>query len=453
MLSIIIPLIMLVAITLGLLGYYAVKYNRLSRNETLGSKFSVDFKEDLDLKMYWFTIGSRFQKELPMKEVEDAIALGRDLQKTTYHKDSRKALNHMLDYCDNLKKRMNDIDNETNYDKREKMLELNIRVLTNLIQTEMQNYIYYEAVYLAELESKMMSNIKISILILLFFSVVTVILLTKRAFKLSKEISAPIQLLGNNVRTVGRGIFQIPSVETYDYEIMELNEGIQKMATRIESLIEKVKSEELERHITELQLIQEQVNPHFLYNTLDTIVWLIETDKKKDAIEMITQLSVFFRTSLSNGYDVITMQEEVSHTESYLQIQQRRYGDIMDYEIDIPETLMKIRIPKLTIQPLIENSLYHGIKNTRKAGFISIKGIDLGENFMIQVGDNGIGISPEKMADIQNTIDGKMRTGFGIKAVHERIKLYCGSDYGIKIQSQEGKGTIINVLISKNIQL
>ena len=224
------------------------------------------------------------------------------------------------------------------------------------------------------------------------------------------------------------------------------------MAGRFEGLLENVRKEQEMQHLTQLQLIQAQVNPHFLYNTLDTIVWLIEGGQEQDAVDMITSLSVFFRTSLSKGNDIIPLSEEVRHTLSYLEIQRSRYRDIMEFEINIPEELDKILVPKLTLQPLAENALYHGIKNKRGKGKILIEGFDLGDDILLRVSDNGQGMTSYRLAEVQKAIQTGERAGFGLAAVSERIRLYYGLGYGLKISSKEGVGTVMEVYLAKKLK-
>ena len=184
----------------------------------------------------------------------------------------------------------------------------------------------------------------------------------RRSFRLTYSITKPISEILHNIKKVGKGEYKTINVVSADsVEIQELDAGTRKMAGRIEGLLENVRKEQEVQHMTELQLIQAQVNPHFLYNTLDTIVWLVEGGMQQDAVDMITSLSVFFRTSLSKGKDIIPLSEEKRHTLSYLEIQQFRYRDILEFELSIPKELDGIQVPKLSIQPLAENALYHGI--------------------------------------------------------------------------------------------
>ena len=235
-------------------------------------------------------------------------------------------------------------------------------------------------------------------------------------------------------------------------EIEELDQGINKMAHRISGLLENVRQEKEMQHLTELQLIQAQVNPHFLYNTLDTIVWLIEGGMTEDAVEMISSLSIFFRTSLSKGNDIIPLSEEKRHTLSYLEIQQFRYRDILEFELSIPQELDGVQVPKLSIQPLAENALYHGIKNRRGKGKITITGREEEDAIVLTVNDNGQGMSQERLHEVQEAIRTGERAGFGLAAVAERIALYYGPGYGMTISSEEGVGTTVEIRLGKNIQ-
>ena len=223
------------------------------------------------------------------------------------------------------------------------------------------------------------------------------------------------------------------------------------MAGRIEKLLINVKEEEKLQHKTQLQLLQAQVNPHFLYNTLDTIIWLVESDKNEQAIKMLGSLSVFFRTALSKGNDIIRLEDEVAHTRSYLEIQQSRYRDIMDYEINLPDDMKEIMVPKLMIQPLAENALYHGVKEKRGKSKIIINCEKIKDDeVLITVKDNGIGMTPERLEEIKKSVDGLSKEGFGLNAVNDRIKLYFGDEYGISIESEYGEGTTVKVHLTES---
>ena len=331
-------------------------------------------------------------------------------------------------------------------------MDSNIRIITSLIMQEMQNYIYNESMYLVDVEKSLTQRVKLLISGMAVLLFATLIILMRRSFRLTDGIIRPVTEMRNKVKKVGRGNFDMLPVEAEIEEIEELDEGINKMARKISALLENVRQEKEMQHLTELQLIQAQVNPHFLYNTLDTIVWLIEGGMTEDAVEMISSLSIFFRTSLSKGNDIIPLSEEERHTLSYLEIQQYRYRDILEFEINIPKELGKIPVPKLSLQPLAENALYHGIKNRRGKGKIIIEGREEDHALVLTVSDNGQGMTPERLHEVQEAIRTGRREGFGLAAVAERIALYYGSGYGMKILSEEGKGTRIELRLGKNIQ-
>ena len=200
----------------------------------------------------------------------------------------------------------------------------------------------------------------------------------------------------------------------------------------------------------DLRLLQEQINPHFLYNTLDTIVWLIEGNQEEAAVEMVVALSDFFRLVLSKGRELISLKEEKEHISSYLEIQAVRYRDILEYDIRIDPLLYDYQILKLTLQPLVENALYHGIKYKRAKGHIHITGKKEGENLRLTVSDNGVGMDPEDLQQLREDMERPCKEadkGFGLANVNERIHIHFGPEYGMKIQSEKGKGTRVELTI------
>lgn len=356
--STMIPMACLLVILLLIFWQYAGQYNKLSENLAVSSKFNLSFKDELDLEMYYLAIGSKEASELDdvVGQVEDAQEIMEKLRKNTYHASGVKCLNSLDAYLDNLKKRMVQLMEIKEYDRRMEFMDSNIRIITGLIMQEMQNYIYNESMYLVQVETSLTHRVKILISGMAVLLLATLGILMRRSFRLTGGIIRPVTEMLDKVKKVGRGNFDVLPVSAEIVEIEELDQGINKMAHRISGLLENVRQEKKMQHLTELQLIQAQVNPHFLYNTLDTIVWLIEGGMTDDAVEMISSLSIFFRTSLSKGNDIIPLSEEKRHTLSYLEIQQFRYRDILEFELSIPKELDGIQVPKLSIQPLAENA-------------------------------------------------------------------------------------------------
>ena len=452
--STMIPMACLMIILLFIFWQYTGQYNKLSENLAVSSEFNLRFKDDLDLEMYYIAIGSKESSDLEdvLEQVEDAQEIMQKLRRNTYNNNGVKSLNSLDSYLENLRQRMLQLVEIKEYDKRMEFMDSNIRIITGLIMQEMQNYIYNESMYLVQVEKSLTHRVKLLISGMAVLLIATLGILMRRSFRLTDGIIHPVNIMLDKVKKVGRGKFDMIPIEAEIEEIEELDEGINKMARKISSLLENVRQEKEMQHLTELQLIQAQVNPHFLYNTLDTIVWLIEGGMTDDAVEMISSLSIFFRTSLSKGNDIIPLSEEERHTLSYLEIQQYRYRDILEFEINIPKELSGIPVPKLSIQPLAENALYHGIKNRRGKGKILIEGREEEDALVLTVSDNGQGMTPERLHEVQEAIRTGERAGFGLAAVAERIALYYGPGYGMKIFSEEGKGTTVEIRLGKNIQ-
>lgn len=452
--STMIPMACLMIILLFIFWQYTGQYNKLSENLAVSSEFNLRFKDDLDLEMYYIAIGSKESSDLEdvLEQVEDAQEIMQKLRRNTYNNNGVKSLNSLDSYLENLRQRMLQLVEIKEYDKRMEFMDSNIRIITGLIMQEMQNYIYNESMYLVQVEKSLTHRVKLLISGMAVLLIATLGILMRRSFRLTDGIIQPVNIMLDKVKKVGRGKFDMIPIEAEIEEIEELDEGINKMTRKISALLENVRQEKEMQHLTELQLIQAQVNPHFLYNTLDTIVWLIEGGMTDDAVEMISSLSIFFRTSLSKGNDIIPLSEEERHTLSYLEIQQYRYRDILEFEINIPKELSGIPVPKLSIQPLAENALYHGIKNRRGKGKILIEGREEEDALVLTVSDNGQGMTPERLHEVQEAIRTGERAGFGLAAVAERIALYYGPGYGMKIFSEEGKGTTVEIRLGKNIQ-
>ena len=204
-----------------------------------------------------------------------------------------KSLNSLDSYLENLRQRMLQLVEIKEYDKRMEFMDSNIRIITGLIMQEMQNYIYNESMYLVQVEKSLTHRVKLLISGMAVLLIATLGILMRRSFRLTDGIIHPVNIMLDKVKKVGRGKFDMIPIEAEIEEIEELDEGINKMARKISALLENVRQEKEMQHLTELQLIQAQVNPHFLYNTLDTIVWLIEGGMTDDAVEMISSLSIF----------------------------------------------------------------------------------------------------------------------------------------------------------------
>jgi two-component system sensor histidine kinase YesM len=241
-------------------------------------------------------------------------------------------------------------------------------------------------------------------------------------------------------------------------EIAELGMSFNIMIGKIKELLDSKIKEQENLKKAEFRTLQAQINPHFLYNTLDTIIWMAEAKKNDQVIEIVRALSNFFRISLSKGKDWITIREEIERTRSYLTIQKMRYRDILDYKIEVDPTVLDGTILKLILQPLVENAIYHGIKNKRGGGMVTVRAYRKDNKVFLEVEDDGIGFTRYKLDKVQHRFNGDTdelkveeldveEQGFGLENVNQRIKLYYGKEYGLSIESQYQVGTQVTLAI------
>ena len=265
---------------------------------------------------------------------------------------------------------------------------------------------------------------------------------------ISSRITDPIKELEKSVGVLEEGNFAAPVYMGGSYEIRHLGKSISDMAAQIRRLMRDIVSEHEAKRKQEFDTLQSQINPHFLYNTLDIIVWMIENEQKAEAVKVVTALARFFRISLSRGKSIITVQDELEHVRNYLMIQHMRFKNKFTYEIQSDEEVAGLASLKLMLQPLVENAIYHGMEFMDGDGEILIKAWREEDELYISVGDNGLGMTKEQ---VDRLFDGTPHTastrgsGIGVKNVHERIKLYFGEQYGLQIWSEPDEGTKIRI--------
>ncbi len=445
-LYIILPVVLLSVMMLLLLISYNVQYSSVTGNITTASGFNQNFRSDVDLKMYYYVTGS--SDELPEEEIQSARTLAETLLSNTTNSDSRKAAGSVLGLCDSLNASIERIRGTEGYDKRIEQLETNIYVITELIEKYMYTYLYHEAGQLAALQRTLDMLLVAEIVVVLLILVGVMFLAIRRAIRTSRSITDPIDALFHRVEEIGRGdLTEKAPVQADDPKLLVLSTGIEQMTVRLNRQIELNRQEQIRLRGIELSLIQAQINPHFLYNTLDAIVWLIETGKNEQAEEMVTSLSTYFRSFLSNGKDIVTLHQEEQHIRSYLEIQQVRYKDILDYDIQIDDTIRQCLIPKMTLQPLVENAIYHGIKPKRGKGRITVTGTLTQGLVTLRVEDTGAGMQPEELDTLRGQLQSDEAAGFGLTSSYKRLLLMYGTDCSFTIDSQPGQGTAVTIRI------
>ena len=430
------------------------RYEDAMQSAVIAADFNKEFKDTLDLAMYNHVIQPRTKNsiaQLPMEELDKAEAVLTRLETVTTLPDNKWRIQSMLYMCRNLRMYMTEIAQTESYDLRMEMLDKNIRGetgLTTLIEGYMHDFVGDEVEELARLrvflnrQSAVLIGATVISMIILFVIIVTYSMVVNR------RITNPIIALTEKAKQFGKRDFsQAKPIHTNITELEILDDSFNEMTGHISSLMKKQIENERSLHQAELELLQAQINPHFLYNTLDSIVILAESDRSEDAVDMITSLSTFFRNSLSEGADIHTIRAEFAQAESYLKIQQIRYSDILTYSINVSDEIQDRLIPKLILQPLIENALYHGIKNRRGKGLITITGTQEGDKIFLRVHDNGAGMDQERLDMLQNGIYQEKRGSFGLWNVHQRIRLYCGESYGLSFESTPGERTTVTVTL------
>lgn len=230
-------------------------------------------------------------------------------------------------------------------------------------------------------------------------------------------------------------------------EIAALSDSFGHMVVQIQGLMERVREEEVTLRKTELNALQAQINPHFLYNTLDSIAWMCEEERTQEAVTMVNALARLFRISISKGHELITLEKECQHAESYLEIQKFRYKNQFTYQFDMEEGCMQYLCNKITLQPIIENAIYHGLDMVDE-GKILIGVYEIDDGIVIYVEDNGVGMTDEQCLEILQKESGNTG-GIGIKNVNDRIKIYFGQKYGLTITSELDEGTRVEIIIPK----
>ena len=262
---------------------------------------------------------------------------------------------------------------------------------------------------------------------------------------ISRALSRPLKGLSRAMRQFEK------NADTFTYapvggarEVQELSESFSHMVVKIQHLMETVRREEINLRKTELKALQAQINPHFLYNTLDSIAWMCEQGRNDEAVQMVNALAQLFRISISRGHELIPIRSELRHAESYLKIQKHRYKNQFSYRFDVDESCLDFLCNKITLQPIIENAIYHGINGLVDEGEIVITLRADGSDVVFTVADNGVGMEEEQIQAILRK-ERSDHTGIGIKNVNDRLKIYFGEGYGITIDSEPDVGTTVTI--------
>ena len=286
------------------------------------------------------------------------------------------------------------------------------------------------------LQQQVLGSFLVSGGLLLVLAIGGFIWLMRRWLRPIYQLQQTMQQSGNHELKRVAELESIPTTEFY-----QLSDGYNRMVARIEQLMSEVQAQEQSAKRYELMALTSQINPHFLYNTLDTIIWMAEFQDNEKVIDLTKALAKYFRLALNQGRDIMTLQEEFDHLQQYLYIQQQRYGDKLHYELDLPAEYEEVLVPKLVLQPLVENAIYHGLKSVERDWQIRVTVTPEAEHLLISIYDNGVGLHHH-----QTQATTKLG-GVGLANVEERLKLYYGVNFRMDIMSEDQLYTEVKLYI------
>ncbi len=438
--------------SLFIMLFYAARYQAsVSRMETIASlKPLVDSEISEQL---WSTISGR--KTFDECGVYDTITVINSTLDAAVEKASgsgqlelavaRRTMNTLSSYVKGIEQNML---TRVPIAQSEATLE-EVRNVASLVVSMLEDYISEEISNAAVTTQRLQSSVFAAAAVEILIVCIAVLLMRRMLRQTTRTIREPIEHLEHFAGLLAGGNLQARIPHTDVSELTTLTDRVNVMADRLESLIEQNRREQENLKKSELRLLQAQINPHFLYNTLDAIIWQAESGRSDEVVHLTSALSDFFRISLSSGADWIPVSQEIKHLAGYLSIQKTRYRDILNYEIDVDEDVASAHMLKLLLQPLAENALYHGIKNKRGGGTITVTGRREGERLRFTVADTGVGMSAEKLASVRAHLADASHpsyvpgnSGFGLSNVHQRIRLYYSQEDGLDIHSGPGGTTV-----------
>lgn len=460
-----------------MIASYSNSYDEIMANLKTANEYNMKFKSDMEYSMYRVMIGLIDAKEFEngdivegetkyatvVKNPHSLIASARQAFGSTISRKSGsdcdikiKGILSCLDSLERAVDRM--IANSAEggmYDENVSIWENDIQGLCSMIQDYITQYTYYEMINMEQLQKELKLQMTDQVHSYLTLLAMTLVVGTFMAVMITNSINEPLKQLQKTAEQLGRGNLNARAKTGGLEEINVLARAFNQMSDRISALLDKTKQEQKNLRELELRLHQEQISPHFLYNTLDSIVWMAEGGNNRQVVEMTTDLSDFFRTVLSGGRDFVTIEEEELHIRSYLKIQKIRYEDILDYTIEIESSIRKKIVLKMLLQPLVENAIYHGIKNKRGGGRIVIRGYEDHNGIVFEVEDDGIGMEESELQAVRAKLTlepgeelVKIESGgFGLHNVAQRIQMYYGDQAGIIVESEKNIGTCFKVYL------
>ncbi len=437
------------------------QYSQIISNVSNANRIASIAKNDLPAELWNIICGKKEIEEADHNKMLDEINTGlslmlftnknaESLEKLEVANRASTTLRRNVDMLiSQMKSRSLVTQNEATLDE--------IRTITSLFSDIMQDFIVTEIEAANQTNQSLRNTSIILTAIQVLITILAFIISINSFISVSNAIQKPISDMEKLSTKVAHGDLtariDIPHVDEMD----TLAENLNTMAGQIDLLIQKNMEEQKNFQKAEMKALQAQITPHFLYNTFDTIVWLAEEEHTEEVVRITKAFSDFLRISLSRGHEWITISQELDHIKNYLTIQKIRYADILNYNIDADPTLMDFKIIKLVLQPLVENAIYHGIKNKRGRGQLTVRvhyADESHKSISFSVEDNGAGFTEERLGQVRNELrtgaqdSEKLSSVYGLYNVNKKLKLYYGEQTeGIIIESAAGKGSRISFTI------
>ncbi len=441
--------------------FHTKQYANIITNVGNANRINQIAKSDIPNELWEIVCGKQdYFSNRPYVMIKTIFSELDEMKKLTLSEENKQKLDVAYRTCTTLHKNIGDLEKQMNegspVSQNESLLD-EIRTITLLFSDVMLDYI------LSEIETASNTNqsikqaninlILLQILIMIFTSLITL----NSYMSLSNLINKPISDMKQLSTEIANGNLSARVKKPEIDEMVPLADNMNLMAEQINLLIKKNIEEQQNFQKAEMKALQAQITPHFLYNTFDTIIWLAEQEETEKVVKITKAFSNFLRISLSKGHEWITVQQELDHITNYLTIQKIRYADILNYEINLNEELADFKIIKLTLQPLVENAIYHGIKNKRGRGhlFVNLDYADENkQSIKISVSDDGAGFSPERLEQVKNELKSgdedseRLSSVYGLYNVNKKLKLYYGDKTdGLQIESEYKKGSHITFQI------
>lgn len=443
------------------LNIHTGKYDKIISNISYANDINYIAKENIPDELWDIVCGrknfSHGNQYKMLEEINNGIqAMKKNVSDSTNQEKLEVAFRTFTTLSKNIAKLEEQMKNGSSVKQNEAFLD-DIRTITVLFSEIMQDFIMTE-IKIANETNLSIKNFSVVLtvlqIVILFFSIAVA---ASSYVSVSKNINSSILDMENFSTKIAEGNLQARTNEPDFLELKALAKNMNIMAGQIDLLIKKNIEEEKNFQKAEMKALQAQITPHFLYNTFDTILWLAEEEKTDDVVKITKAFSDFLRISLSRGHEWITISQEVEHIANYLTIQKIRYADILNYKITVNPLVENCKTIKLVLQPLVENAIYHGIKNKRGRGylFVNVDYYNSDKNFIkFTVQDDGAGFSEERLQQVKNELNEasnnteKLNSVYGLYNVHKKLKLYYGENTkGLEIQSKKNEGTSISFVI------